>query len=145
MGAETEEAVVEALVDDLGDLYMLRVWMFWVEQVVPGMRDYCRRDARERRFQRGEPLVTYPLGNPLSFSPVCRQRMIEFPNSLAVRCRNLQQLIRVRYFLSRTLNELGLPTMLREATLPYKPRVFPGWSNAKKTSCRQSRPDLRDR
>ena len=58
-GAETEEAIVEALLDDLDDLDLGGVWMLWVEQVVPGSRRDDGGDKRKAGFQRSQPFIAH--------------------------------------------------------------------------------------
>src|SRR5580658_9890543 len=93
--AETEEAVVEALLDDLGNPDLFGVGVLGVEEVVPGSRDDSRRNARQRCLPGSQPLIAYPLCDPMPFSPV-RRRMIKLPDGELVRRRDLQELILVR-------------------------------------------------
>jgi len=59
---KTEEPIVEALADYLGDFDFLRVGMLRVQQVVPGLRGYGRRDARKWRFPQGQPGIAHAPG-----------------------------------------------------------------------------------
>ena len=60
--AETEETIVEALLDNLGNLYLFSVGMLGIEEVVPGVGSNGGRNACQRRFKRCKPCIAHSPG-----------------------------------------------------------------------------------
>src|SRR5580658_4604169 len=57
MGTKPEEPVVEAFLDNLGNLHLPSAGVFRIQQIAPGVRGNYGRDAAQRRAERSEPSV----------------------------------------------------------------------------------------
>ena len=76
--AKTEETIVEALMNDFGNLYLFGIGMLGIEQVVPCMGRYGGWNTRQRRFTKMQATRLRGSGKFGMLLPVRRGNCIQF-------------------------------------------------------------------